>query len=47
MEVNEEYGLEVHAIITVKDLHEYLQGKEEYKDVLARMEAYMEQYCVL
>ena len=47
MEVKEEFGLNVHAIVTVQDLHEYLQGKEEYQDVLTRMEAYMDQYCVL
>lgn len=47
MEVKEEFGLNVHAIVTVKDLHEYLQGKDAYRDVLARMEAYMDKYCVL
>ena len=47
MEVKEEFGLNVHAIVTVQDLHEYLQGKEEYQNVLTRMEAYMDQYCVL
>lgn len=46
MQVKEEFGLNVHAIVTVRDLHEYLQGKEEYKDMLPAMEAYMEKYCV-
>lgn len=47
MEVQEEFGLNVHALVTVQDLHEYLQGKAEYETVLKKMEAYMEQYCVL
>ena len=47
MEVEEEYGIKVHALITVGDLHEYLQQSEAYADVLPRMEAYMEQYCIL
>ena len=46
MEVNEEFGLQVHAIVTVQDLYEYLKGKEEYTEILARMEAYMDRYCV-
>ena len=46
MEVKDEFGIEVHAIVTAEDIHEYLQTKEEYKDVLKLMEQYMEQYCV-
>ncbi len=48
MEVKEEFGIDVHAIITVADVHEYLKEKEDqYKDVLALMEQYMEKYCIL
>lgn len=46
-EVKEQFGITVHSIITVADIHEYLKTKEEYKDVLKNMEAYMAQYCVL
>ena len=46
MEVNEEFGLQVHAIVTLQDLYEYLKSKEEYTEILARMEAYMDRYCV-
>ncbi len=46
MEVKDEFGIDVHAIVTAKDIHEYLQTKEEYQDVLKLMESYMEQYCV-
>ena len=46
MEVKDEFGIDVHAIVTAKDIHEYLQTKKEYQDVLKLMESYMEQYCV-
>lgn len=46
MEVGEEYGIKVHALVTVQDIREYLLEQEIDKDCLARMDAYMEQYCV-
>lgn len=46
MEVCDEYGIKVHSIIDVRDIHEYLSTKPEYKDVLAAMEKYMSDYCV-
>ena len=47
MEVKEEFGINVHAIITVADIYEYLKEKPEYASVLVNMEKYMEQYCIL
>ena len=47
MEVKEQFGINVHAIITVADIYEYLKEKPEYASVLANMEKYMEQYCIL
>lgn len=46
MEVKEEFGLNVHSIITVKDIFDYLKTKKEYADVLERMEEYMKKYCI-
>lgn len=46
MEVKEQFGINVHAIVTAQDIHQYLQTKAEYADVLKLMEQYMEQYCV-
>ncbi len=46
-EVSEEYGINVHSIVDVRDIKEYLSEKEEYKDLVAKMEDYMKQYCVL
>lgn len=46
-EVKDEFGIHVHAIISVTDIYEYLMEKAEYNDVAARMEQYMEQYCVV
>ncbi|MBR5467742.1 MAG: orotate phosphoribosyltransferase [Firmicutes bacterium] len=46
MEVMDEFGINVHSIISVKDIYEYLKEKGTYEDVLPKMEAYMAQYCV-
>ena len=46
MEVMEDFGINVHAIVTVEDIYEYLKQDGGYADVLAHMERYMEQYCV-
>lgn len=46
MEVGEEFGICVHSLIDVRDIHEYLKGQEGYADILPLMESYMEKYCV-
>lgn len=46
MEVGEEFGIRVHALITVQDIYEYLREQGTYGDILGQMEAYMAQYCV-
>ena len=46
MQVMEEFGIKVHAIVTVRDLYEFLQTKKEYEEVLPKMEAYMKQYSL-
>ncbi len=47
MEVQEEFGIQVHALVTVQDIYEYLKEQGTYGEVLPAMEKYMEQYCVL
>ncbi len=47
MEVNEEYGIRVHALVTVADIREYLQEQGTDGEILSAMDAYMAQYCVL
>ena len=47
MEVNEEFGIKVHAIVTVEDIHEYLKQSEKYNDIPPAMEDYMAKYCIL
>ena len=47
MEVKVEFGITVHALVTVEDIHEYLQQAGGYQDLLPKMEAYMDTYCVL
>ena len=46
MEVGEDFGIKVHALVTVQDIREYLADKEEYAHLLPLMDAYMKQYCV-
>ena len=46
MEVGEEFGIRVHALITVQDIYEYLKEQGSYGDILPLMEAYMAQYCI-
>ena len=47
MEVMDEFGINVHSIVTVKDIYDYLKADGGYGDVLSDMEKYMEKYCVL
>ncbi len=46
MEVAQEFGIAVHALITVQDIYEYLQEQGGYEGVLEMMKTYMEQYCI-
>ena len=45
MEIKEEFGINVHAIITVRDIREYLSEHGTDPALLASMDRYMEQYC--
>ncbi len=47
MEVNEEFGIKVHSIVTVEDIYEYLKQSDKYSDMAKSMEAYMAKYCIL
>lgn len=47
MEVQEEFGIRVHALVTVQDIYEYLKEQGTYGEVLPAMEKYMADYCVL
>lgn len=47
MEVQEEFGIQVHPIVNVADIHEYLKTNGTDPELLKAMEGYMEQYCVL
>lgn len=46
MEVEEEFGIKVHPIVTVVDIHEYLKENGD-SDLVQAMEGYMERYCIL
>ena len=45
-EVRDEFGIAVHAIITVKDIYEYLNETGGYEGILEQMDQYMEKYCI-
>ncbi len=45
MEVKEQFGIDVHAIVTVRDIREYLAEHGTDPALLASMDRYMEQYC--
>lgn len=47
MEVEEEFGIQVHPIVNVVDIHEYLKDNGADPALLQAMEGYMEQYCIL
>ena len=47
MEVSQEFGIEVHSIISVQDIYEYLKQQGIYDNILKDMQRYMEQYCIL
>lgn len=46
-EVFDDYGIRVHAIISVTDIYEYLKESAQYQAFAGLMEQYMEQYCVI
>lgn len=46
MEVQEEFGIQVHPIVTVRDIHQYLRDSQADPKLLKAMEGYMAQYCV-
>ncbi|MCX7715628.1 MAG: orotate phosphoribosyltransferase [Clostridia bacterium] len=46
MEIKDEFGIDVHSIVTVKDIYEYLKQDGKYSAFLHSMEKYMDEYCV-
>ncbi len=46
MEVKEDFGIDVHAIVTVRDIYDYLKEQQFSGDMLGAMEKYMSDYCI-
>ena len=44
-EIREEFGIELHSIVTVREIIEYLRSNGGDPEHIARMEEYMEMYC--
>ena len=48
MEVKEEFQINIHSIVNVNDIYEYLKEKPDYsKEMLSKMKQYMDKYCIL
>lgn len=45
-EVQRDYGISVHSIITMNDLIDYLGANDEYSEHLATMKAYRDEYGI-
>ena len=46
-QVEEAFGLRVHPIVTVLDIHEYLKENGTDPALVQAMEGYMDRYCIL
>ena len=46
MEVKEEFGMDVHAIVTVRDIREYLVDSQFDPQLIQAMDRYMADYCI-
>ncbi|MBR5486013.1 MAG: orotate phosphoribosyltransferase [Oscillospiraceae bacterium] len=47
LEVKKDFGIEVHALVTVADIREYLKEQPGNEEHLAAMDEYMKKYCIL
>lgn len=47
MEVKEDFGIQIHSLVSVQDIHDYLKQSGKYSDLLPAMEKYMAEYCIL
>ena len=45
-EVYNDFGIEVHSIVSVMDVKKYLESNQFDSDLISRMEGYMKKYCV-
>lgn len=47
MELKENYGINVHSIVDVRDIYEYLKQSDFDKTLITKMENYMSTYCLI
>ena len=47
LEVKKDFGIDVHALVTVADIREYLTTQPGNEEHIAAMDEYMKQYCIL
>lgn len=46
-EVRDEFGINVHSVVSVVDIYEYLKESPDGKEAAGAMEQYMDRYCVI
>ncbi|AKL98186.1 orotate phosphoribosyltransferase [Endomicrobium proavitum] len=47
MQVKEEFNIEVHALVTAKDIRDYLAENSKNAEQVKKMDEYMAKYCIL
>ncbi len=46
-EVKEQFGINVHSIVNVKDIRNYLKANGEYEKYITKMDGYIDKYCII
>jgi len=45
-QLKDDYGINVHWLVDVYDIYEYLKSSDDYKNNCDKMKEYMEKYCI-
>ena len=45
--LKKEFNLNIHSLITIKDILEFLKNNKNYEDKIKSMQNYIESYCIL
>ena len=45
-EAKEAFGINIHSIVTVRDIYNYIAERPEYQEIAEKMRNYMNTYCI-
>ncbi len=45
-EVKQKFNLNIHSLVNIKDIFEYLKNNEKYQKNIKNMQSYIEKYCI-